>query len=576
MTGPQLLSARSGRWLQLLRAASASASAPAPPSSCAALRPWSSAALPAAAATTTSGADAAADPLGASLAARRSQAESAGTWKTERVVVGPQGAHVRVRSTASPTATQTRRLLNACANNYLGLANHPRVVAAAKGALDTHGFGLASVRFIVGTTDLHVELERRLSEWLGAEDCILFPSCFDANAGVFEALLSGGGGGGKESGGKSGGGAPPSSISDAIISDTLNHASIIDGVRLCKARRYRFPHRDVEVGLRQALEQAARDADEAAQAASSSSSSSSCSTIVVTDGVFSMDGTVAPLDRIVPLIREFNGGGGGAAGAEAAGANEGRRRRAYLMVDDCHATGFWGATGRGTAEACGLLSPQSTMGGVDLLSSTLGKALGGATGGFIAGRRDAVAQLRQSARPYLFSNTLAPSVAAASLEVLDIVQSDEGDALRRRLRENAVLFRRGMEELGFEIGGGVGAGEGGGGGGGGGGQGARAGVGAQQQQQKERAPDAAPDAATAAAHPIVPVMLGDASLASEFARRMLDDQGVYVVAFSYPVVPKGKARIRVQMSAAHSQEDVKGLVAAFAAVGREMGVLRRR
>jgi glycine C-acetyltransferase len=401
-----------------------------------------------------------------------------------------------------------RELLNACANNYLGLANHPRVVAAAKRALDTHGFGMASVRFIVGQTDLHVELEKRLASWLGAEDCILFPSCFDANAGAFEALLL--------------------SSNDAIISDTLNHASIIDGVRLCKARRYRFPHRDVE-GLAQALEQAEQGRPDPAGAPSS--------TIIVTDGVFSMDGSAAPLDRIVPLIQERRRQLQKQQ-EQAGGAPSG----VVLFVDDCHASGFLGSTGRGTAEACGLLSPASPMGGVDLLSSTLGKALGGATGGFVAGRADAVARLRQAARPYLFSNSVAPCVVAASLEVLDIVQGEEGDALRAALRRNAKLFRGEIEEAGFALAGGGGG----------------------------------TNSAAHSPHPIVPVMLGDAALASEFARRMLDEQGVYVVAFSYPVVPKGQARIRVQLSAAHTEDDVKRLVAAFVAVGRDMGVLKKR
>jgi len=482
---------------------------------------------------------AAADPLSAALAERRLAAQAAGTWKRERVIRGPQGRSVRVGD---------RDLLNFCANNYMGLCNHPRVVAAARDALGTHGFGLASVRFICGTTDLHVELERRLAGWLGAEDAVLFPSCFDANAGVFEALLG---------------------AEDAIVSDSLNHASIIDGARLCKARRFRYAHADVA-----ALEEALGQAREAGARA----------TVVVTDGVFSMDGAVAPLDRIVPAVRAAGGPGGGV----------------YLMVDDCHASGFWGATGRGTAEACGLLDggagggagggggageaaatanataatgtaaavtaaaatspatkapppPPPMMGGVDLLSSTLGKALGGATGGFVCGRADAVAALRQSARPYLFSNTLAPSVAAASLAVLDIVQGAEGDALRARLRRNAALFRGAMEEAGFSLGGG---GRGGGGGGGN--------VGS----------DGAASSSSASPHPIVPVMLGDAALASEFARRMLDDRGIYVVAFSFPVVPRGRARIRVQLSAAHSEEDVKACAAAFAAVGRELGVVR--
>ena len=488
----------------------AAAAATATATACA-RRPASSSSLapPAAAAA----AAAAADPLGASLAEKRAAAEAAGTWKSERVIQGPQGPRVRVGG---------KELRNFCSNSYLGLSNAPSVVAAAKRALDTHGFGLASVRFICGTTDLHVALEERLAAWLGAEACILFPSGFDANAGVFEALLG---------------------PRDAVVSDALNHASIIDGVRLCKARRHRYAHGDV-AGLEAALREAASgggggDGD---GGPSTPAAATTTTTLVVTDGVFSMDGAVAPLERIVPLVRRTPG--------------------AYLMVDDCHASGFWGATGRGTAEARGLLGSDSSggssssssgggsssgsssgskkndMGGVDILSSTLGKALGGATGGFVCARADVVAQLRQAARPYLFSNTLAPSVAAATLAVLDVVQGEEGDALRAALRRNAALFRGAMADAGFSLGGG--------GGGGGGGAGP---------------------------HPIVPVMLGDAALASEFARRMLERHGVYVVAFSYPVVPKGTARIRVQLSAAHSEADVEACVAAFVAVGREMGVL---
>jgi glycine C-acetyltransferase len=494
------------RWQALLQRASPSSSPLATSTAAAAAastRPASSLA-----------ATATADPLAASLARKRLTAEAAGTWKSERVITGPQGPRVQV--------ADKDLLLNFCANNYLGLSNHPLVVAAATRALQTHGFGLASVRFICGTTDLHIQLEEKLAQWLGYEACILFPSCFDANAGVFEALLG---------------------PQDAVVSDTLNHASIIDGVRLCKARRFRFAHRDV--GELEKVLGAIGEGGGGGEAGGggggeggAAPTTTTTTTIVVTDGVFSMDGTVAPLDRIVPIVKKHPGN--------------------YLMVDDCHASGFWGATGRGTAEACGLPSADggaggggSASGGVDILSSTLGKALGGATGGFVCAKKDVVAQLRQAARPYLFSNTLAPSVAGASLAVLDLVASEEGDALRAQLRRNALLFREAMEEAGFELGGG--------GVGGGGGTGAGA---PTTAASKTKTP-----------HPIVPVMLGDAALASEFARRMLDEHGVYVVAFSYPVVPKGTARIRVQLSAAHSAEDVERCVQAFKAVGRALGVI---
>jgi glycine C-acetyltransferase len=377
---------------------------------------------------------------------------AAGTWKEERLIASPQGAEILVNG---------KRVLNFCANNYLGLSSHPRLLAAARAALDERGFGLSSVRFICGTQDRHRELERRLADFLGFEDAILFSSCFDANGGVFEALLS---------------------EEDAVISDALNHASVIDGIRLCKARRYRYAHADM-AELEARLEEA-RDAR---------------LRLVATDGVFSMDGDLAPLDRI----------------CELAG-----RHRALVMVDDSHASGFVGKTGRGTPEHFGV------QGRVDLVTSTLGKALGGAAGGFVAARQELVDLCRQRARPYLYSNTLAPPIVGASLAALDLLE--ESVALRDRVWDNAARFRKGMAAAGFDL--------------------------------------------KPGSHPIVPIMLGEARLAVDFARDLLDE-GIYVVGFSFPVVPRGEARIRVQLSAAHTPEMVDRAVAAFTAVGRRRGLL---
>jgi len=377
---------------------------------------------------------------------------AAGTWKDERLIESPQGAEIEVGG---------RTVLNFCANNYLGLSSHPRLMEAARRALDERGYGLSSVRFICGTQDRHRELEGRLARFFGFEDAILFSSCFDANGGVFEALL------GEE---------------DAIVSDALNHASIIDGIRLAKARRLRYAHADMaDLDARLSEARGAR------------------LKLVVTDGVFSMDGDLARLDEICAVAQ---------------------RHGALVMVDDSHASGFVGRTGRGTPEHFGV------QGQVDLLTSTLGKALGGAAGGFVAARREVVDLLRQRARPYLFSNTLAPVIVGASLAALDLL--DESTALRDRLFDSTRRFREGMAAAGFR---------------------SRPGT-----------------------HPIVPIMLGDARLAVDFARDLLA-HGVYVVGFSYPVVPRDEARIRVQLSAAHTPEMVDRAVAAFVAVGRARGVI---
>ncbi|MSR74488.1 MAG: glycine C-acetyltransferase [Planctomycetes bacterium] len=376
----------------------------------------------------------------------------AGLWKEERELLSPQGAGIRVRN---------GEVLNFCANNYLGLSSDPRLVAAAHAGLDRYGFGLSSVRFICGTQDQHRELERNMAAFLRREDCILYGSCFDANGGIFEALL------GEE---------------DAVISDALNHASIIDGIRLCKARRLRYANADMaELKLR--LEEA----------------SSARLKLIATDGVFSMDGNIAPLADICELADRYG---------------------AVVFVDDSHATGFIGRTGRGTPEHCGVESR------VDIINSTLGKALGGASGGFTAARAEVVALLRQRSRPYLFSNTLAPAITATSLACLRLLS--ETTALRDKLERNTLWFRAAMTDAGFQI---------------------RPGV-----------------------HPIVPLMLGDAKLAVDMASAMLDE-GIYVVGFSYPVVPKGAARIRVQISAAHEQEHLERAVAAFIRVGRRMNVI---
>ena len=381
------------------------------------------------------------------LTAELTDIKDAGLWKAERELTSPQSAHV---------TTKKAEALNFCANNYLGLADHPEVEAAAKQALDEWGFGMASVRFICGTQTLHTELERRIAEFVGCEDAILYASCFDANGGFFEVLF------GKE---------------DAIISDALNHASIIDGVRLSKAMRFRYANRDMD-DLRAQL-QAAKDAG-------------ARRTVVVTDGVFSMDGYYAPLPEICDLAEEFG---------------------AMVVVDDSHATGFTGAKGRGTADKFDVIDR------VDVVTGTFGKALGGASGGFVAGPKEVVALLKQRSRPYLFSNAVAPSTAAGSLKALELVEAS--DELRAQLERNAQLFRELMTEAGFEL--------------------------------------------LEGSHPIIPVMFpGDdgARQAGEIAEAMLE-RGVYVIPFSFPVVPKGEARIRVQLSAAHSEEDVRACVQAF-------------
>jgi glycine C-acetyltransferase len=389
------------------------------------------------------------------LRAQLRQLEEDGLTKRERVITSPQGAWIEASG---------RRVVNLCANNYLGLAGDPGLVEAAREALPRYGFGLSSVRFICGTQDVHKALEARLARFLGFEDAILFSSCFDANGGVFEALL------GEE---------------DAVVSDALNHASIIDGIRLCKARRYRYANADMadlEAQLRAARAAGARFV------------------LVVTDGVFSMDGYLANLPAVCDLAEAHD---------------------ALVMVDDSHAVGFVGEKGRGTHEHHGV------MGRVDLVTGTLGKALGGASGGYAAGPAEVVEWLRQKARPYLFSNTLAPVIAAVSLAVLDRIEA--GDDLRRRLRENAGHFRGALARLGFEL--------------------------------------------LPGEHPIIPVMLHEAKLAQEFAARLLDE-GVYAIGFFFPVVPKGRARIRTQVSAAHSREDLDLAVAAFERVGRALGVIR--
>jgi len=374
---------------------------------------------------------------------------TAGLYKTERSISSPQSSHI----TAGRIGGLGADVLNFCANNYLGLADHPEIISAAKSAMDDRGFGMASVRFICGTQDLHLELEARVSTFLGTEDTILFSSCFDANGGVFESLLG---------------------QDDAVISDALNHASIIDGIRLCKAKRYRYANRDMAE-----LESRLQEAQDARRK------------LIVTDGVFSMDGYLAPLQEICDLAEKYG---------------------AMVMVDDSHAVGFMGATGAGTPEHAGVSDR------VDIYTGTFGKALGGASGGYVSGRREIVAMLRQKARPYLFSNSLAPAIVAATLKALDLVENS-GD-LRRRLFENAALFRRRMTEEGFDL--------------------------------------------LPGEHAIVPVMFGDAVMAAKVADRMLQ-HGVFVTAFSFPVVPRGAARIRVQLSAAHSADDVEACVRAFVA-----------
>jgi glycine C-acetyltransferase len=376
-----------------------------------------------------------------------------GLYKSERVLEGPQGALIHVAG---------REVINLCANNYLGLANHPTVRAAAQRALDEDGYGMASVRFICGTQQTHKELEQRLARFLGTEDVILYSSCFDANGGLFETLLD---------------------ERDAVISDALNHASIIDGIRLCKAQRHRYANSDMGE-----LEQALK----ATQGARTR--------LIATDGVFSMDGFIARLGAICDLAARYD---------------------ALVMVDDSHATGFMGASGRGTPEHCGVAER------VDILSGTLGKALGGGSGGYVAARAEVIEWLRQRSRPYLFSNSIPPVVAAASLAVLDLIERTP--QLRAQLSENARLFRAGLTRAGFDL--------------------------------------------KPGAHPIIPVMLGDAALAGRMAERLLEE-GVYVIGFSYPVVPNGQARIRTQMSAELTREQLERALAAFTRVGHELGVLR--
>ncbi|MFZ4720391.1 MAG: glycine C-acetyltransferase [Ilumatobacteraceae bacterium] len=376
-----------------------------------------------------------------------------GLFKQERVLASPQTAHIRLADGSE--------VLNLCANNYLGLADHPALVEAAATAVHEHGFGMASVRFICGTQDVHRELECRISGFLGTEDTILYSSCFDANGGLFETLLD---------------------EQDCVISDALNHASIIDGIRLCRAQRMRYANNDMAE-----LEQCLKDAQGARYR------------LIATDGVFSMDGVIADLSAICDLAERYD---------------------AMVMVDDSHAVGFTGAHGRGTHELTGVMDR------VDIITGTLGKALGGASGGYTSGRHEVIEWLRQRSRPYLFSNSLPPMIAATTLTVLDLLE--QGDELRVRLERNAQRFRAGMEAAGFTLAG--------------------------------------------AGHPIIPVMLGDAKVAGEMAQRLLAE-GLYVIAFSYPVVPQGKARIRTQMSAAHTDEDIDAAVAAFVKVGRSMGVI---
>lgn len=390
------------------------------------------------------------------LQAELEKIKAAGLFKRERIITTPQGA---VIGTADG-----REVINFCANNYLGLSSHPRVVAAAKKAIDTHGFGLSSVRFICGTQDIHKILEQKIADFLQTEDSILYAAAFDANGGVFEPLLG---------------------AEDAIVSDELNHASIIDGVRLCKAMRYRYKHNamdDLEVQLQAARAAGAKQI------------------LIVTDGAFSMDGTIAQLDKICDLADRY---------------------QALVMTDECHSTGFIGKTGRGVPEYCGVMNR------VDIITGTLGKALGGASGGFTAGRREIIEILRQRSRPYLFSNTLAPSIVGASIEVFDMLS--ETTELRDKLEFNTTYFRERMTAAGFDIKPGV--------------------------------------------HPIVPIMLYEASLAQQFADALLEE-GIYVIGFFYPVVPQGKARIRVQLSAAHDKAHLDAAIAAFTKVGRQLGVVR--
>ncbi|OYU94677.1 MAG: glycine C-acetyltransferase [Bacteroidetes bacterium B1(2017)] len=387
------------------------------------------------------------------LQAELNEIEAAGLFKRERIIASPQGAEV--------TMQNGKKVLIFCANNYLGLSSHPRVLEAAKRSIDSHGYGMSSVRFICGTQDIHKTLEQKIATFLGTEDTILYAAAFDANGGVFEPLFN---------------------EQDAIISDALNHASIIDGVRLCKAERHRYEHNNM-ADLEDRLK-----------------STQHCrNRIIVTDGVFSMDGTIAQLDHIVALAEKYN---------------------SLIMVDECHASGFMGATGRGTHEF------RNVMGKIDIITGTLGKALGGAMGGFTSGKKEIIDLLRQRSRPYLFSNTLAPSIVGASIEVLDMLT--ETTELRDKLWESTQYFRKEMTEAGFDI--------------------------------------------KPGEHPIVPVMLYDAKLSQDFAAKLLEE-GVYVVGFYYPVVPKGQARIRVQISAGHERHHLDQAIAAFKKVGKELGVI---
>lgn len=379
--------------------------------------------------------------------------KSAGLFKTERIISTPQGAVITANG---------KEVINFCANNYLGLSSHAKVIHAAKKAIDSHGYGMSSVRFICGTQDIHKELEKKISAFLGTEDTILYAAAFDANGGVFEPLFN---------------------EQDAIISDELNHASIIDGVRLCKAQRHRYKHNDMSE-LERILQE----------------TQSLRHRIVVTDGVFSMDGTIAQLDKIAELAEKY---------------------KALIMIDECHASGFMGKTGRGTHEYRGV------MGQIDIITGTLGKALGGAMGGFTSGRKEIIELLRQRSRPYLFSNSLAPSIVGASIAVIDMLS--ETTALRDKLWENTAYFRKKITEAGFDI--------------------------------------------KPGEHPIVPIMLYEAKLAQEFAAKLMDE-GIYVIGFFYPVVAKGNARIRVQISAAHDREHLDKAIAAFTKIGKELGVLK--
>ena len=387
------------------------------------------------------------------LASELEEIKASGLYKSERIITSAQGAEIEVGG---------KMVLNFCSNNYLGLAAHPKVIEASKNTSDKRGYGLSSVRFICGTQDIHKELEKKISDFLGMEDTILYDACFDANGGVFEPLF------GEE---------------DAIISDALNHASIIDGVRLCKAKRFRFEHNDMAD-----LETKLKEAEEAK------------SRVIVTDGSFSMDGTIAQLDKICELADKYD---------------------AIVLVDDSHSTGFIGKTGRGTPEYRGV------TGRVDIITSTLGKALGGANGGFTSGKKETIEMLRQRSRPYLFSNTLAPNIVGASIAVFDLL--NETTDLRDKLEGNTKYFRKKMTDAGFDI--------------------------------------------KPGEHPIVPIMLYDAVLAQKFASRLLD-KGIYAIGFFFPVVPKGQARIRVQLSAAHEQKHLDKAIDAFTKVGRELGVLK--